>query len=234
VYGRSARFYDALYHFKDYAAAAGTLIALLEREHPGARTLLDVACGTGRHLEHLQSRYEAEGADISAALLEAARQRCPRTAFHEGDMVTLDLGRRYDVVTCLFSAIAYTRTSASMHAAVAAMGRHVEPSGVLVIEPWFTPDVYRTGTITSNVVDQKELKIVWMYRSTPPVGRLATLDIHYLVGTPQEIERFEERHELGLFTDDEMRAAFRDAGFTVSYDAAGLFGRGLYWGRRRP
>ena len=38
---------------------------------PRASSLLDVGCGTGRHLELLRERYEVEGLDVSPAMLSA-------------------------------------------------------------------------------------------------------------------------------------------------------------------
>lgn len=61
---RSQRFYDAIYAWKDYQGDAVKLHTLIEERNPGARTLLDVACGTGQHLEHLKERYEVEGVDV--------------------------------------------------------------------------------------------------------------------------------------------------------------------------
>ncbi|MBA2616521.1 MAG: class I SAM-dependent methyltransferase, partial [Actinobacteria bacterium] len=52
MYSRSARVYDALYStFKDFVAEAERVHELIQSRKPGARTLLDVACGTGAHLE---------------------------------------------------------------------------------------------------------------------------------------------------------------------------------------
>lgn len=61
MFERSVRFYDALYSWKDYEGEAARLHELIQQLRPGARTLLDVACGTGKHLEHLRAHYEAEG-----------------------------------------------------------------------------------------------------------------------------------------------------------------------------
>lgn len=63
-------------------------------------------------------------------------------------------------------------------------------------------------------------------------GRLSAFTFHYLVGSPQKVERFTERHELGLFTVQEMLDAFREAGLQVIHDARGPAGRGLYLARR--
>jgi hypothetical protein len=45
------------------------------------------------------------------------------------------------------------------------------------------------------------------------------------------VSYFTERHEIGLFTDEEYLRAFQSAGLKVSYDAHGLFGRGMYLGK---
>jgi hypothetical protein len=62
---------------------------------------------------------------------------------------------------------------------------------------------------------------------------LSILHLHYMVGTPQGIEYWEEPHEMGLFTHEEYAQAFQAAGLAVSYDEYGLWGRGLYIGLKR-
>jgi SAM-dependent methyltransferase len=229
MFTKSAQFYDALYHFKDYAAAARQLHALIEQSCPGATTLLDVACGTGQHLQHLRSHYRVEGLDLNAKLLEIARQRCPGILFHEENMVDFNLGRSFDVVTCLFSSIGYVKTIDNFENAISSMSRHLRPGGVLFVEPWFSPKNYCTGRLTVNFVDQPELKIAWMYLSELR-GRISVSDIHYLVGTPHGVDHFTERHEMGLFAHGEYLEAFQKCELEVRHDPTGLFGRGMYIG----
>lgn len=224
---KSAAFYDLLYAFVDYPAAVRHIEAILEREAPEAQTLLDVGCGTGRHLELLRERYRVEGVDIHPVMLDAARRRLPDVELHEADMADFSLDRRFDVVTCLFSAIGYVGTEERMREATLAMRRHLEPGGVILVEPWFTPDSYWTGTITSNRAETEDLKIAWMYTSERE-GTLSVLDIHYLIGRPTGIEYFSERQELGLFTQEQHLEAFRDAGLEARFEPDGPFGRGLY------
>jgi ubiquinone/menaquinone biosynthesis C-methylase UbiE len=227
VFTESAAFYDVLYSFVDYGAAVREIRATLDAQAPHANSLLDVGCGTGRHLELLRERYEVEGLDINPTLLTAARERCPDVTFHEADMADFELERRFDVVTCLFSSIGYVRTEERMRNSILCMRRHLNPGGVLLVEPWFTPEAYWTGTITANHVDQGDLKIAWMYTSERE-GDVSVLDIHYLVGRPTGIETFRERQELGLFSVEQHLAALRDAGLEARHESDGPFGRGLY------
>lgn len=229
MYTRSAKFYDALYRFKDSAATSEKLHALLQQVTPNAHSLLDVACGTGKHVEYLRRYYHVEGLDLNPDLLEVARGRCPGIPIHHANMVDFQLDRMFDVITCLFSSIAYVKTVQNMERTVSTMVRHLRPGGVVILEPWFTPERYWTGTITANFVDEPDLKIAWMYTSEVE-GRLSVLDIHYLVGAPEGIEYFNERHEVGLFTHEEHLVAFHKAGAEVRYDPDGLFGRGMYIG----
>lgn len=229
MYTKSAQIYDALYHFKDYTTASKKLHVLLQRHNPYAQSLLDVACGTGKHLKYLRDYYHAEGLDLNPDMLEIARERCPEVPFHEANMVDFRLDHDFDVITCLFSSIAYVKTVENLEQTISNMAQHLRPGGVLIIEPWFTPKSYWTGTITANYVDKPELKIVWMYTSEVE-GRVAILDINYLVGTPQTVDHFAERHEIGLYTYEEYLRAFHKAELEVRYDPEGLFGRGMYLG----
>jgi len=232
MFTKSAQFYDALYHFKDYADASKRLHEIIQEHNPNARTLLDVACGTGKHAEYLREYYEVEGLDLNPELLEIAHKRCPEIRFHSGNMLDFKLDHMFDVVTCLFSSVAYVKTVANLNMAVANMASHLQPRGVLFVEPWFSPENYWTGTITTNFVDEPALKIAWMYTSDAPKDRIVALDIHYLVGTPEAVHQLNERHELGLFTHEEYLSAFRKADLNVHHDPEGLFKRGLYWGVR--
>ena len=53
MYTKTAKHYDAVYSDKDYAGESQRLASIIRERAPMARTLLDVACGTGRHLEYL-------------------------------------------------------------------------------------------------------------------------------------------------------------------------------------
>jgi SAM-dependent methyltransferase len=226
-YRESAVVYDALFRNKDYRAASRTLRRIVRRIVPDARTLLDVGCGTGRHLEHLRGTFQVEGLDQSRHMLAVARERLGGIRFHQGTLVDFNLDRQFDVVTCLFGAIAYARTSAGLRNAVRCLARHVRPGGVIVVEPWISPERYVTGRLVFDRVDDSNLKVARMY-ITKRRGAVSVFDSHYIVATASGVTHFTERQELGLYTDDQYRSAFHSAGLKVVATGPALFDYGLY------
>lgn len=140
-YSEAAEFYDLLYEGeKDYAAEAAILTRLIREGAPDASTLLDVGCGTGSHARTMiDCGFSVEGVDIEPEFVELARAKCPEGTFYVGDMTDLNLGKRYDVVTCLFSAIGYVDSETALRRAIGGMRRHLNPGGVLIVDPWFEP-----------------------------------------------------------------------------------------------
>jgi SAM-dependent methyltransferase len=232
MFSKSAALYDAIYSWKDYPGEALKLERLIEqhKQSPG-RALLDVACGTGAHIPYLRQQFTVEGLDLDDALLDVARERNPGVPFHHADMVEFDLGRQFDIITCLFSAIGYVKTLPRLNQAIASMSKHLSAGGVLLLEPWLMPDVYEEGHPHAIFVDKPDIKIVRMNVSELE-DNVSVLNFHYLVATPKGVEYFTERHELGLFSHDDYMAALDTSGLQAIFDSEGLMGRGLYIGRK--
>ena len=232
MFTKSAAWYDAIYAWKDYPLEAERLHRFIGRHARRlAATLLDVACGTGGHLPYLKAHYAVEGLDLDEEMLALARRRCPDVLFHHADMIDFDLHQQYDVVACLFSSIAYAKTPPHLRQAVASMHRHVRPGGLVIAEPFIPPDRFTPGYVAAIFVDRPDLKIARINVGTVEDG-MAILPFHYLVGTPEGVQYFVERHELALFAHEDYLAAFRASGLDVVYDEEGLMGRGLYIGIR--
>jgi ubiquinone/menaquinone biosynthesis C-methylase UbiE len=230
AYSELAQIYDALYGFKNYEAEAKRLREIIEVANQSrGNTLLDVACGTGSHLGFLKKYFAVEGIDLTPEMLEIARARHPEITFNLGDMRTFDLARKFDVVMCLFSSIGYMKTPARLREAVINMARHLQPGGVLIVEPWLAPEDLKLDGINTLFVDKPELKIARL--AIPSVkGRVSIHKWHMLIGTSSGIKYLRQKHELGMFTDEEYREAFAAAGLKVFHDEKGLMNRGLYIG----
>jgi hypothetical protein len=119
-----------------------------------------------------------------------------------------------------------------MHAAIACMARHLSPGGLLLVEPFLTPEEFKDeGMPRAVFVNQPRFKLARMHVNRV-VNRVVIVEQHFLAARPEGITYVVETHEYGLFTRAEMEAAFRDAGLRVAY-LPNVFGdRPLYVGTK--
>ncbi len=234
MFSKSAQFYDDIYGVADkgYFEEAAKIHAFIQtHKDTEGNTLLDVACGTGVHAGVLREFYKVEGLDLDTNMLKVAKKKYPKIRFHQGDMIDFDLKRQFDAVTCLFSSIGYVKTKSNLRKAIKNMNTHLLPGGVLIIEPWFTPEQWNPGRVFTLQVEKSNTKIVRMSHSGQK-GRVSVLEFQYLIGTPKGIEHQTEIHRLGLFTHEEYLEAFQMVGLKTIYNKKGLMGRGLYIGKK--
>lgn len=220
AYERSARIYDLLYTgagIRDSDAEAAAVHDLVQRSNAGARTLLDVACGTGLDLAHLREWYDVSGIDRSAAMLDVARSRLGAgVPLYAEDMRDFDLDRTFDVVTCLFSSIGYLTSDDDLRRAFQRFAAHLAPGGVLVVDGWIRPDAWRDGfTPPPDHAAQGTTTVVRLVRSKRD-GRMTTLEQHYLVRDPSGIDHFFEQHALMLTPTEHYVAIAAAAGLSAT------------------
>jgi SAM-dependent methyltransferase len=240
TYRGLARWYDAIYDArgKDYAAEARALLDVAREHGVRPRSLLDVACGTGRHLAAFAADIdELAGVDVSPDMLAIARTRLGSDVpLVEGDMGSFDLGRRFDVVTCLFSAIGHVADADELDAALAAMARHVAPGGVLLLEPWLTPETVRPGGVRDLVCATTDDGVVARAASSRLDGHVAVISFAWAIATADGVQTAEEHLRLPIFSQQRYLTAVERAGLTPRWhDGPGLWaGRGLVIGRSEP
>jgi SAM-dependent methyltransferase len=235
LYSELARFYDRIYHWKDYSEEARELLRIARRFAGRPRSVLDVACGTGRHLEFLGRGRAAAGVDLSPAMLREARRRLgPSAELRQGDMRTFRLGRRFDLVVCLFSAIGYMPTRRDRDRALANFFRHTAPGGAAIVEGWVRPSRWRDRSIHLQTYDGPDAKIARLSAARRLPGDLSRVDMQYLVLEPgRPIRHIAETHIQPLVEPPEMLGSFRRAGFRARVLLGSRWrDRGLYIGVR--
>ena len=215
MYGRSAAIYDLLYTgigLKDFTSEATELHHVIQSARPGARTLLDVGCGTGALLAEMRGLYDVTGVDVSAAMLAVAWRRLPEAQLIEADMRTFDLGRTFDAVTCLFSSIGYMTEEGEMERAVGRMAAHVAPGGALIVDGWLRPDAWLDDHRAEPEIASDESTTVVRLAFSRRDGPITTLDMHHLVRNRDGVEHFSEIHRLRLVPTKDYVAAVEKAG----------------------
>ncbi|WP_406296503.1 class I SAM-dependent methyltransferase [Embleya sp. NBC_00888] len=223
-----ASVYDLVKSHRDYAGEAATIRRLIHQHASTAKTLLDVACGTGSLLAFLTG-YHRVGLDASTLMLDVARNKLgDEVGLHHGRMESFQLSQTVEVLLCLDGALGYV-SARDLETTLTNFARHMTGGGLVVVEPWYTPEAWRPGLV-HVVHHQDEATTVVRVGYGYPNGRI---DFHNVVGTADGIRHFDERYDFTLHTDQALQTAFRKAGFTeVRQEAAPGFGRGLYLARR--
>ncbi|WP_069814228.1 class I SAM-dependent DNA methyltransferase [Streptomyces sp. TP-A0874] len=232
----AAEMYDLLYQDrKDYPAEAERVARLVRERNPGARSLLDVACGTGIHLRAFAELFErVEGVDLSRPMLDVAAGRL-RTAgpkgvpLHLGDMRELRIEGRFDAVVCMFSSIGYLRSTDDLDRAVGAMSRRLEPGGVLVIEPWYFPETFLEGHVSGHALTRDGRTITRVSHSTRE-GDATRMELHYVLADAGGVLHRSEIDRLTLFTREQYEAAYRRAELKPEYLETSGAGPGFFVG----
>lgn len=234
LFGNLAKYYDCLYSFKNYATEANNILALIHEAQPQAKTLLDVACGTAKHLHYFKDCFYCVGMDCSESMLALARTNEPTLEFFQGSMVDMCYPKTFDVITCLFSSIGYVATDEALRQTWQTFYNHLNTGGVVVVEPWFSANNYRVGLPFSTHYEDNDLKITRMNVSKRR-NDMAILDFHYLVAEKDKaVQYYNDSHEMRLVEPEHMLSFMQAVGFEASFHQEAPFEeRGMFVGIRR-
>jgi len=106
----SSEFYDEAWHkwddMKVYGPTARHTRRFIFRLLSGLSfdSVLDVGCGTGVLLQKLFEKYpnvQLAGSEYSSEGIEFARKRLPKAEFHAIDLGRQNLGKQFDLITCI-------------------------------------------------------------------------------------------------------------------------------------
>src|SRR5262245_11774731 len=132
AYTKLDRFYDAA--MGDRTETAAYIRRLIRRYNPKARTLLELACGTGAILKILAESYDVAGLDISPQMLALARKKLPHVRFYRKDMVKFELATKFDVIICVFDSINHVLKFTDWQKIFRNAARHLEEGGLFLFD----------------------------------------------------------------------------------------------------
>jgi SAM-dependent methyltransferase len=228
MFRESAHYYDSIYADKNYAAEVDYVDRLIQRFAPGAHSVLDLGCGTGRHaFEFAERGYAVLGVDRSSNMLKRAQEQKAllpshlrdRLAFEHDDIRGLRLARRFDCVLALFHVVSYQNSNEDVLATFITAKTHVRRDGVFVFDCWYGPGVL----IDPPVARVKRLQqgAHQLLRIAEPAMQINAnlVDVRYrfvVEGGPlEQSSEFHETHTMRYFFGPELALALQMTGFKL-------------------
>jgi SAM-dependent methyltransferase len=227
---RLARYYDL--DLLDAPADVPRLLGLAEAE---GGPILEFAAGTGRLAIPLAlGGHDVVAVDLDPAMLARARTAWAsarrgaapggRLTFVHGDLLTVDLGRRFAIVLIGLNSLFLLATRERQAAALVAMARHLRAGGLAIVDIWLPhPDdlaLYdgrqvlewqRVDPLTGERV--AKLHAARHDSATGEVELTAWFDAWPAEGGP--VRRVSRNDRLRLATAGELAAMAEAAGLTV-------------------
>lgn len=129
-------YYHILYKDRDHTEAAQFMTRLTKHlSLPTNATILDLACGKGRHAVHLANLgYDVTGVDLSEFnITEAKKMERSNLQFHIHDM-RISFSKTFDAVFNLFTSFGYFDKKGDNLKTIQAIKNELKPNGYGVID----------------------------------------------------------------------------------------------------
>jgi len=149
-YAKFSKFYDRV--MGDRSDAANYIRDLIELHNPQAKTLLEIACGTGGILGRLSESYDVTGLDRSPPMLAVAKQRLPNIRLLRQDMTNFRVNQRFDVIVCAFDSMNHLHRFSDWRKTFGCVAGHLRHGAIFVL------DVNTSGKLTRLVEEPAWVK----------------------------------------------------------------------------
>jgi SAM-dependent methyltransferase len=216
IFNHYAAYYDLLYQDKDYLAEAQYVHNLIQTHSPGAKSILDLGCGTGGHAFPLaQMGYAVTGVDLSPRSIQIAKEKQQGSTgysealdFHVGDIRTIRLERNFDVVVSLFHVMSY-QTHQDILATLTTAKNHLKPCGLFLFDFWYGPGVLSDPPkVAIKRLDNEIVKVIRI--AEPKMYHLFnSVDVNYTLIVLNKLSNecvvVEEKHKMRYFFKNELQ-----------------------------
>lgn len=220
VFGNYSKYYNLFYQDKNYAGEAEYVHRLIQRYASGAKSIIELGCGTGKHADLLsQKGYTIDGVDMSQTMLLEAKNKYPHIHFHHGDIRQIRLAKKTDVVISLFHVMSYQQTNEDLEKAFSTAKVHLHNGGIFIFDCWYGPAV---------LTDRPVVRIKHLKDESFSVTRIAEpviypneniVDVNYHLfikdKATDEVEELKETHTMRYLFKPEIEEMMKVAGFEM-------------------
>ncbi len=210
-YSVLAKYYDRFSHNDcDYESWSQYLSEVASDN--GVKTIVDVACGTGKMTKLLVKKgYSLVGVDSSSQMLQQAMANVRGATFVLQDMRKLALTHKADMITIVNDGVNYLKQE-QLSAFFQRIAQSLRPEGVFVFD---VSSPYKLTNVLGNNVfyyDCDEATLLWTNKANKDN---VTLSLTLFERQGENYVRMDENHVQYVHTNQQIVSDLQSAGFSV-------------------
>lgn len=141
IFDKYSKYYDLIYHDKDYKSEAEYVKNLIYKFSPNAREILEFGSGTGIHGNLLSNKgFNITGVELSQQMVQLSNQSKKFKCIN-GDIREIKIGCLFDVVISLFHVVSYQTKNSDLKLVFANAHHHLKEKGLFIFDFWYAPAV---------------------------------------------------------------------------------------------
>lgn len=190
----------------------------------GANSVLDAACGTGRHtLALAQAGFQAAGADFSAGMIARARENAQAAGVEVpfklagfGELAAAFGAASFDALFCLGNSLPHLLTPQLLSAALADFALVLKPGALVIIQNRNFDAVMANRQRWMEPQSAREGQTEWLFQrfyDFEPDGMLTFNVITLRRESGGEWKQSLQSTQLRPLLSEEVQTAFQNAGF---------------------
>lgn len=227
IFCKYAAFYDDYYKNKNYLEEVKYILNLANKygiNKPGS--VLDIGCGTGRHLIHIAKMgIDVVGFDKSEEMIKIAKAKIKKENTNNAKVKVADASNyrdncKYDLVISMFTVMGFITDNNALLAAIKTARAHLNENGLFIFDCWFGPAVM--NILPSTRINQFEMDGTNVIRIVEPINidpiREVVKTKNTIIQTKNKslINHVVEFHEIRFFFVQELDLFFKQSNFKLT------------------
>jgi SAM-dependent methyltransferase len=226
VFNEYSSYYDLLYQAKNYNAEANYVDGIIKNFSPTSTKILEFGCGSGRHASLMAEKgYCVTGVDLSQNMVKLAKEKTQclgesqKLSFCHGDMRSIRLNKKFDVVMALFHVMSYQTTDKDVCDAFETAYEHLVSGGLFIFDFWYGPAVLKQRPeLKVKKVEDDKIKVTRISEPQCDVEK-NLVDVNFTVFVENKkdstIKKYQETHNMRYLFQPEVARLCQDNSFEL-------------------
>lgn len=213
-----AKIYDELINTDiDYKRWANVIIELTKELNVNFEDYLDIACGTGNLTKELSCNFKNTWAvDLSMEMLTEAeaklRAECKKAKFICQDITSLQLNRKFDLITCCLDSTNYIIDEEQLELYFSGVYKHLKENGVFIFD---INSYYKlTQVLGDNIFTYNSDDVVYVWENSFE-DDIVNMYLTFFIKQDELYKRFDEEHEERAYKEETIEYYLKKVGFSV-------------------